>query len=158
MNRKIAFPSLFLFLSVLSFSCKENTVAPSGPTMTLDDAYSIAAQDANLRCLIVYKDDHIIKERYFHQGDSSSAHDVRSVTKSVMATLMGIAIDQQKIGDYLRPLVSTIYSVKANIKICDLLSMSSGLSGNDIPDVTEYNNWFNAPNQLQYTLNKSMIG
>jgi CubicO group peptidase (beta-lactamase class C family) len=35
--------------------------------------------------------------------------------------------------------------------------MSSGLSGNDIPDVTEYNNWFNAPNQLQYTLNKPLI-
>jgi CubicO group peptidase (beta-lactamase class C family) len=75
-----------------------------------------------LKCLIVYKDDHIIKEKYFHSGDSSSTHDVRSVTKSVMATLIGIAIEKgyilsedQTIGDYLRPLVGSIDSVKANI-------------------------------------------
>jgi CubicO group peptidase (beta-lactamase class C family) len=163
MNSKTAFLSLFIFLSILCFSCKDNAVEPSESSRMLEDAFSIAAQNANLRCLIVYQNDHIIKERYFHPGDSSSAHDVRSVTKSVMATLMGIAIDQgvipsedQKIGDYLRPLVGTIDSVKANIKIRDLLSMSSGISGNDIPDVTEYNNWYYAPNQLQYTLNKSM--
>jgi CubicO group peptidase (beta-lactamase class C family) len=81
-----------------------------------------------------------------------------------MATLIGIAIDkgiipteEQKIGDYLRLLVGTIDSVKASIKIRDLLTMSSGLSGNDIPDVTEYDNWYNAPNQLEYSLNQPMI-
>ncbi len=164
MNVRKFLSYLFIFLSIICFSCKDKTVGPSEPSWTLEDAFSLAGQDANLKCLIVYKDDHIIKEKYFHPGDSLSAHDVRSVTKSVIATLIGIAIDQgiipseeQKIGDYLRPLVGTMDSVKASITIRDLLSMSSGLSGNDIPDVSEYNNWFNAPDQLEYTLNKPMI-
>jgi CubicO group peptidase (beta-lactamase class C family) len=164
MISKKVLPFLFILISILYFSCIDNTVEPSGTSGALEEAFSIAAQNANLRCLIVHKDDHIIKEQYFHPGDATSAHDVRSVTKSVMATLIGIAIDQgiipseeQKIGDYLQPLVGTIDSAKASIKICDVLSMSSGLSGNDIPDVSEYNNWFNAPNQLEYTLNKSLI-
>jgi CubicO group peptidase (beta-lactamase class C family) len=48
-------------------------------------------------------------------------------------------------------------SAKASIKIRHLLSMSSGLSGNDLPNVLEYNNWYNAPNQLEYTLNLPMV-
>jgi CubicO group peptidase (beta-lactamase class C family) len=81
-----------------------------------------------------------------------------------MATLIGIAIDKglipsedQAIGGYLIPVVGAMDSAKAGITIHDVLSMSSGLSGNDIPDVTEYNNWYNAPNQLQYTLSKPLV-
>ena len=98
---------LFILLAIVCLSCKDNTVGPSKPAWTLEDAYSLAGQNANLKCLIVYKDGHIIKEKYFHPGDSSFTTDIRSVTKSVMATLIGIAIDKgyipsedQTIGDY----------------------------------------------------------
>jgi CubicO group peptidase (beta-lactamase class C family) len=104
-----------------------------------------------------------MKEQYFHPSDSSSTLDVRSVTKSVIATLMGIAIDKgyipsenQTIGDYLRPLVGTIDSVKANIKIRDLLSMTGGISGNDLVDPFRYSTWINAPNQLAFIFNSAM--
>jgi CubicO group peptidase (beta-lactamase class C family) len=164
MNVRRTFPHLIVFLAILGLSCTHDAVGPNEPSWTLEDAYAIAAQDASLKCLIVYKDDHFIKEKYFHPGDSAIPHDVRSATKSIMSTLVGIAIDQgvipseeQTIGDYLRPLVATIDSAKGSIRIRDVLSMSSGLSGNDIPDVTEYNNWYNAPNQVQYTLNKALI-
>ena len=163
MDVRTFLPRLIILLSILCFACKDKTVDPDEPSWTLEDAFLLAGQDANLKCLIVYKDDHVIKEKYFHPGDSLSSHDVRSVTKSVTATLIGIALDkgiipseEQMIGDYLRPLVGTIDSAKASIKIRHLLSMSSGLSGNDLPDVLEYNNWYNAPNQLEYTLNKPM--
>lgn len=164
MSIRKSLPLFLLILSILSFSCKERVVAPFGPSWELEDAFAIASQDPNLKCLIVYKDEHIVKEQYFHPGDSTSAHDVRSVTKSVMATLIGIAIDKglipsenQTIGSYLTPVVGAMDSAKEGITIRDVLSMSSGLSGNDLPDVTEYNNWYNAPNQLQYTLNKSLV-
>jgi CubicO group peptidase (beta-lactamase class C family) len=81
-----------------------------------------------------------------------------------MSTLIGIAIDrgfipseQEKIGDYLRPLLSIPDSAKANIRLRDVLSMTSGLSGNDLPVVSEYNRWFNAPNQIEYTLNQPLV-
>lgn len=167
MNLRKFLPLLLILLSVLSFSCRDNGGSPLGPgnpSSALDEAFSLAGQNANLRCLIVYKDDHIIKEKYFHPGDSLAPHDVRSVTKSVMATLMGIAVDKgvipsedRAIGDYLRPMVDSLQPAKAGITIRDLLTMSSGLSGNDIPDTQEYNNWFNAPNQLAYTLNQSTL-
>jgi CubicO group peptidase (beta-lactamase class C family) len=158
---------LFTLLSLLSITCKEEAVESNKPDdrqRALEDVFALAGQNTNLLCLIVYKDDHIVKEQYFRSTDSLSPHDVRSVTKSVVSTLMGIAIDKgiipsedQKIGDYVRPLVGTLDSGKANITIRNVITMSSGLSGNDLPDVTEYNNWYNAPNQLQYTLNKSLI-
>jgi CubicO group peptidase (beta-lactamase class C family) len=54
-------------------------------------------------------------------------------------------------------LKQNIDSVKANIKIADVLSMSSGLSGDELTDQSEYNFWVVAPDQLSYTLNKPMI-
>lgn len=80
-----------------------------------------------------------------------------------MATLIGIAIDKgyiqsedQTIGNYLKHYDSSIDSVKANIKIRDLLSMASGISGNELVDGSEYDAWFNSPNQVDYTLNTSI--
>ncbi len=158
---------LLALLSVVLLSCKDRNDGSAGPdntTSSLEDAFALAGQNANLKCLIVYKDDHIIKERYYHPGDSTSPHDVRSVTKSIMATLIGIAIDQgiipsedSTIGIYVHALVDTLEPAKAGITIRHLLSMTSGLDGNDIPNVLEYNNWFGAPDQVEYTLGKPML-
>ncbi len=163
MNSKIPVYLLFISFLVITISCKKETENSDKPSVALEDIFSGASHISNLRCLIVYKDDHIVKEKYFHPGDSLTPHDVRSVTKSVMATLIGIAIDKgfiksenDSIGDYLRPYVSTIDAVKANIKIRDVLTMSSGISGNELDTPAEYDNWFSAPDQLTYILNKSM--
>ena len=153
-----------ILLSMVLLSCKDDAVSPDEPSSGLEDIFALGGQNPNLRCLIVYKDDRIIKERYFHAGDSLAAHDVRSVTKSVMSMLVGIAIDrgfipseEVKIGDYLRPLLSIADSAKANIRLRDVLSMTSGLSGNDLPVVSEYNSWYNAPNQVEYTLTRPLV-
>jgi CubicO group peptidase (beta-lactamase class C family) len=153
----------FAFLAI-TISCKKEPSKPPDLSPSLDNIFSTAGSNTNLRCLIVYKTDHIVKEKYYHRGDSSAPHDVRSVTKSVMATLIGIAIDKgiilsenQKIGDYLRHYVSPIDSTKANIKIRDVLSMSSGLEGDELTDPLEYNIWITSPDQISYTLNKPMI-
>jgi CubicO group peptidase (beta-lactamase class C family) len=138
----------FLFLFILIYSCKKEDNEPDG----------------QYNCIIVYKDGQIISEKYFPPGDSASPRDVRSVTKSVMATLIGIAIDKgyiqsenEKIGDYLRHLYNNLDEAKANIKITDLLSMSSGIEGNDLTNPSEYEIWYNAENQLLYTLAKPLI-
>ena len=152
---------IFLLLTLLTInSCKKDKIERN---YTIDDIFTNAEQNKNLRCLIVYKGNQIIKEKYFI-GDSLTAHDVRSVTKSVMSTLIGIAIDKgyiesedQVIGNYLAPLDISIDEAKANIKIRDLLSMSSGLEGSDLTSVSEYENWHHAQNQLLYTLAKPLI-
>lgn len=149
-----------LLLILLPIACEENNVDTSA---ALEEVFSNAEQFPNLKSLIVYKDKSIIKEKYFHNGAPTSDHDVRSVTKSVMATLIGIAIDKgfiqsedQKIGVFLEPLVGNIDSSKANIRIRDLLSMSSGFYGNELSSPDGYNNWISAPDQLLYTLNQPL--
>jgi CubicO group peptidase (beta-lactamase class C family) len=162
-TRIIFYVILFIILTA-GISCKEDT--PTSNTSTdsqLDNAFSSAAQIPNLKSLVVFKDNRIVREEYFGGCDSNSLFDVRSNTKSIMATLIGIAIDKgyihsenDTIGSYLRRLDVNIDSMKANIKIRDLLSMASGLSGNEFANVSDYNNWFNSSNQVNYTLNTSM--
>jgi CubicO group peptidase (beta-lactamase class C family) len=156
---------LAALLSTSSLSCKDDhSTGPAEASPELEEAFSLAGQNANLKCLIVWKDGQIVGEKYFHIGDYLSVHDVRSVTKSIMATLIGIAIDKgiipsedAPIGNYISSLVDTLEPAKAGITIRQLLSMTSGLEGNDIPDVMEYNNWISAPNQVEYTLGKRRI-
>ena len=152
---------LFLSLVLLPIGCEENTV---DTTAAIEDVFLSAEQLPNLKSLIVYKDNRVIREKYFHNGAADSDHDVRSVTKSVMSTLIGIAIDNgfiqsedQTIDVFLQPLVGNIDSAKANIRIRDLLSMSSGFYGNELASSSEYNNWISAPNQLLYTLNQPLV-
>ncbi len=148
MKSNIHLAVYFLVLFTVSISCENEEYQP----------------EANYHSLIVYQDGQIINEDYYPEGDSISPRDVRSVTKSVVSTLIGIAIDKgfiqsenQKIGDFLSPLVDHIDEAKANITIGNLLSMSSGLEGNDLTSVPEYENWRQAGNQLQYTMSKPLI-
>ena len=152
---------ILVMLLLICFSCKKEEEIDNTP---LGQIFSLAAENSNLRSLIIYKDGQIVKEKYFHSAGPNIQHDVRSVTKSVLATLVGIAIDKGfiksdsvKIGAFLKPLIINIEQAKANIKISDLLSMSSGISGNDLVGITEYEDWRSAPNQLIYTLNKPMV-
>jgi len=149
-----------LLLFLFPIACEEKAV---DTTAALEDVFSNAEQLANLKSLIVYKDNTIIKEKYFHNGAANSDHDVRSVTKSIISTLIGIAIDRgfiqsedQTIGVFLEPLVGNIDSSKTNIKIRDLLCMSSGFYGNELSSPGGYNNWISAPDQLLFTLNQTL--
>ena len=124
---------LLLLLVLPQMSCEENTV---GTSAALEEVFLNAEQLPNLKSLIVYKDNSIIKEKYFHNGAADIEHDIRSVTKSVMSTLIGIAIDNgfiqsedQTIDVFLDPLVGNLDSAKSKIRIRDLLSMSSGQPG-----------------------------
>jgi CubicO group peptidase (beta-lactamase class C family) len=156
--------TIFLFSALLTLSsCEKEDPILNNSLTTLTGIFDSAAQNDNLRCLIVYKDGQIIKEKYLI-GDSSTTHDVRSVTKSVTSTLVGIAIDKgdissenNEIGGYLGAYASSIDPIKSAIRIREILSMTSGISGNEITNPTEYNNWNNAPNQILYTLNKQMV-
>jgi CubicO group peptidase (beta-lactamase class C family) len=152
---------LLLLLVLPQMGCEENTVDTSA---ALEEVFLNAEQLPNLKSLIVYKDNSIIKEKYFHNGAADIEHDVRSVTKSVMSTLIGIAIDNgfiqsedQTIDVFLEPLVGNLDSAKSKIRIRDLLSMSSGFYSNELASSSEYNNWISAPNQLLYTLSQPLV-
>jgi CubicO group peptidase (beta-lactamase class C family) len=155
---------VFFFIVVAFASCRKENANTQEPTPTpteLDDIFAAAASNPNLRCLIVYKDGKIVKEKYYQSDVANTPHDIRSITKSVMATLVGIAIDkgyiqseEKPIGDYLKAYLTTIDTAKANIKIYNLLTMSSGMFSDELTSSTRYITWFNAPDQLAFTINQ----
>ncbi len=156
-------PILFcVLLSVFQPACGgHRTVNPVVPVHSeLDDAFTDAANIPNLKSLVVYKDDRIVREEYFGGCNSNSVFDVRSVTKTVMSTLIGIAIDKgfiqsedRTLGYYREQYGGSVDSSKRDIRIRDLLSMSSGLSADELANPGEYDSWFNSTNQVEYTLN-----
>lgn len=87
-----------------------------------------------IHSLFVIRNGRSILDATFYPYDNRSVHDVASVTKSLMTTLIGIAIDQGKL-ELDQPMVSffperTIANLderKERITVRHLLSMSSGL-------------------------------
>ena len=154
-----------VILIVLFANCKKNSsTKPSIDNQKLDEAYASAQQISNLKSLVIFHDDTIIKEAFYGTGGADIRHDVRSVTKSVTSLLIGIAIDKgfinsvdQTIGEFIDPLVYTITPEKATIKISHLLTMNSGFEWDEMTSNEAYNNWILSENQVQYLLDKPLI-
>lgn len=144
---------------VLFVACTKERSAQQPTDDKLEAVFTEAKSNSNLRCLIVCKDGNIVKEAYFISGAANTPHDVRSVTKSVMSTLIGIAIDKgliasesETIDKYLSPYVGTLDPIHAKMSIQQVLSMSCGIISDELTDPTLYLNWLNAPDQIAYTL------
>ena len=159
----------FLLLTLIIFSCSkkdENTnpiVDYDGfNTDLLEAAIEAARQDGGVKCLIINKGGDTIVEEYFNDHPDSVYH-VRSVTKSFMSALYGIAIDQghlninETIGDYLS-VDYTLSPEVANITIENLLKMSGGFEWEEFVDFTTYwNPWALSDNLVQHALNATII-
>lgn len=125
----------------------------------LEKAYQEAAETPNLRSFLVSKNNQLVAEAYFDKYTGDSLDHVRSVTKSVMAILIGIAIEQEfissvdaSIGTYLKDLPDE----KKDITVKHLLTMTSGISWNEGANAEGYGAWASSPNELAYILKKPM--
>jgi len=95
---------------------------------------AIRQDDTPIHSLMMVRHGAVMVDAYFYPYDGSTLHDVASVTKSVMTTLIGIAADQGKLR-LEDPMVSffpdrTIANLddrKRGITVAHLASMSSGL-------------------------------
>ena len=99
----------------------------------LDDAFQVAVGIERLKSLLVVKDGAIIMEEYLHGAESTDLFDVRSVTKSIISTLVGMAIDHGYIpdmdatmGDRLSFIMENMDEVNQSVTIRDLITMSGG--------------------------------
>lgn len=95
--------------------------------MTLDQFMEATSTNG----LLVIQDGAIIHETYRNGNDDHTRHISFSMAKSLLATMIGIAIDEGKIGgvedkvvDYLPDWAGTAY---AEITLLDLLEMRSGI-------------------------------
>ncbi|MFA7691056.1 MAG: serine hydrolase [Methanofastidiosum sp.] len=109
--------------------------------------------------IVIYKDN-IIFERYYNDYTRESTIMSFSVAKSFVSALIGIAIDEGYIKSLYDPITDYLPELKerdirfSEIRIIDLLHMSSGLKYNEPPD--DIHTYY-APNLRKLTLEKTKI-
>ena len=98
-----------------------------------DDALAAAGEMQRLRSLLISRDGELVVEQYFNGMTPQRTANVKSVSKSVMSALIGIAIDQGHLEGLDQP-ISDFYGdrlhsepAKGEITIGNLLSMQAGL-------------------------------
>ncbi len=168
---------LIFFISLpVSFSCIQDysTLGIENPyphaikqNIDMDEliaAYSQAREITDIKSLLVGRNGVLVAEEYFNGHGQENQHDIRSVTKSILSILIGIAIDKgfitsvdQSISDFLGGVVDSLDNDKRNITIRHLLTMSSGLEWAEFGDWSEYNRWRAAEDQINYILGKQVI-
>lgn len=89
---------------------------------------------ARLESLVVIREGRVAYERYYRGMTRDSLADVRSVTKSIVATLVGIAIESGAIDDVDDPITDYLDDSSFNVRpeheaitVRDLLQMTSGI-------------------------------
>jgi len=121
-----------------------------------------------MRSVVIVRDGYVVHE-YYRQGlDAADGHDVRSVTKSVVSALVGIALADGAIesldatvGDLLaRHLPPAADPRMANVTLRQLLSMTSGLAGDDGSvggDDRLMDALFDSPDWVQHILGRPLV-
>ncbi len=111
----------------------------------IDALLGSLAQDTtrDLRGVVVLRCGALLTERYFNGADVAELHDIRSATKSITATLVGIAIHQGLIpgtdATLDRLLPAGVPSAQRSIRLEDLLTMRSGLAADDADSLSPGN-------------------
>ena len=99
-----------------------------------DALLAIREKNINVHSLLLIRNALVVIDAYLYPYDGTTVHDLGSVTKSVITTLIGIAADQGKLA-LDRPMVSFFPdrvidgrdARKERITVRDLVTMSSGL-------------------------------
>lgn len=129
----------------------------------LEQAYVKAENIQGLKSLLVSRNEVLVSEAYFSEMDATDLYHVRSVTKSVISALIGIAINEgfidsigATIDTYLSPLGYELSDDKSKITIENLLTMSSGFEWEELINVSAYNDWVRSPDQIDYIISKQL--
>ena len=152
-----------LLIAISGGACAQEQTSPQGTTWELtrpeaegidpgglSAAVSFVEQDphGDFRSLVIARNGHLVAEHYFNGNGPDSLVDIRSATKSITSTLVGMAIAQGLIPSVETPVMPLFPRYmpiahdgpqKRAITIEHLLTMSSGLDANaDDPESTGY--------------------
>jgi CubicO group peptidase (beta-lactamase class C family) len=143
------------------------TAAPPLRTEGLDSgliaaAFERAAQLPRLRSLIVARHGEIQAEQRFRGPALDAPANVKSVSKSVLSALIGIAFEERHLAGVEQPvapfferyLSATDDPRKREITIGHLLSMQSGL---ERTSGAFYGRWVTSPNWVRYAITRPMV-
>jgi CubicO group peptidase (beta-lactamase class C family) len=124
---------------------------------------SIRVDGTRIHSLMIVRGGEVVLDAYFYPYDGSTVHDVASVTKSVMTTLIAIAADQGRL-DLDAPMLSFFpdreianrEARKERITVRHLASMSSGLECYHHPNEPTNMAMHASPDWVQFALDLPM--
>ena len=153
---------LLALLAGIFSSCRNTPTSPGNPPSAteLQSALNAAGQLPYVHSMLVAENGTIVAERYYGGYAQTTPQDVKSVSKSFLSALVGIAIHDsllnldRKAADYFPEYQSSIVDSRVNtITIRDLLTMRSGF---DI-DENIYTTVFSSSNWIRTTLSLMLV-
>lgn len=140
------------------FSASPESVGLDGPELFV--AGELAGRIERMRSLLVVRNGRLVLERYYGGWSADTLADVRSVTKSVVSTLAGIALREghirsldQPITDFLRVPEYDVDAEHTRVRIRHLLTMTAGFAWSE--RTTEaYNDWVLSSDHVAYVLER----
>jgi CubicO group peptidase (beta-lactamase class C family) len=160
--------AIILTASTLLVGTSAFSQAPAGrsadrqlPAASLENAAKPAANLPRLRSLLVSHRGTLVLERYFNGARAAQPANIKSASKSVISSLVGIAVSRgliksvtQPIADYFPELARDPLPQKRRITIEDLLTMRSGLASTS---GRGYGAWVQSKNWVRYVLTRPLI-
>jgi CubicO group peptidase (beta-lactamase class C family) len=153
---------LLVIVAGLFSSCKNTVNSPESPpdATQLQSALNAAGQLPYVHSMLVAEHGTIVAERYYDGYTQATPQDVRSVSKSFLSALTGIAVSDsllnldQRAADYFPEYQSSIVDSRVNaVTVRQLLTMRSGF---DI-DENIYATVFNSSNWIRTTLSLMLV-
>ena len=113
-----------------------------------------------VKSFLVSKDGKLVTENYYNGNNLDELNRVRSVTKSILSTLVGIAIDKKYIKSVDDPIGKYLTKHKLTeqqkaIKIRHLLTMTGGMDW--IGEDKDYNLWIKSGDHIGVILRKKIV-
>lgn len=119
---------------------------------------TIEREDIRLHSLLIVRNGYLVTEAYWHPYGPNVKHTIESNTKSIVGSLVGIAIEQgsltgvgQKLVDFFpERTIHNLDAQKKEISVQNLLSMTPGLTCQDLSSAGQ--GMFQADDWVQYLL------
>jgi CubicO group peptidase (beta-lactamase class C family) len=131
------------------------------PQPNFESARGAAAELTQLRSLLVSRSGRLALEHYAPGNRASRLANIKSASKSIISTLVGIAIERKLIRGVDEPIVRWFPELRKDpdrrkqaITIGDLLSMRSGLESTS---GEHYGSWVGSRNWVRYALDRPMV-
>jgi CubicO group peptidase (beta-lactamase class C family) len=180
MKRQLVLAITFVLLIVFPVRVQAQEEAPYWPTegwqtstpeaQSLDSAklaealLTIQQQALDVHSLMLIRNGSVILDAYFYPYDGQTVHEVASVTKSVMTTLIGIAADQGKLSlddpilqFFPDRTIANRDAWKENITVRHLVTMSSGLDCTNERDEATLQEMRGGGDWVQFALDRQVM-
>ncbi len=156
--------ALFTLLWLVGSAASRPAGASDAPA--LDPAHRArildrAADLPRLRSLLVSVGGELIEEHYFNGASARRSANLKSASKTIIAILVGIAIDhghvagvEQPIVDFFPEELADADPVKRSITVADLLSMRSGL---ETTSNRNYGRWVGSRHWVRHVLTRPLV-